>query len=102
MNTNPWFLERMADYERDRIQRDMKQILLEKEAIRAGHTEEIITKARLYRPRRLMQIMPTFVKWMSAWADKFANPPKSKSVHRAKGERQIMVAEVSDCTSCGD
>ena len=57
MNTNPWILERMAEYERDRIRRDMKQIRLEEEAIQAGRTEEKITKARFYRPRLLMLIV---------------------------------------------
>lgn len=102
MNTNPWFLERMAEYESDRIQRDIKQIYLEKEALQASHTEEKITKARLHRSRPLTLIVPIFVKRMFAWVDKFANPLKSKPEHRARDERQIMVAEVSDCTSCGD
>lgn len=64
MNMNPWFLERMVEYERDRIRRDMKQIRLEEEAMRARRTEEKTTKARFNRPRLLMQIVPTFVKWM--------------------------------------
>ena len=61
---NPWFLERMADYERNRIQRDMKQIRLEKEAIQASRIEEKPTKARLYRPRLLMRIVPTLLQWI--------------------------------------
>ena len=62
MNMNPWFLERMAEYERDRIQSDMKQIRLEEEAMRAGRTEEKTTKARLYRSRLLMWIVCTLAK----------------------------------------
>lgn len=86
MNTNPWFLERMAEYEIDRIQRDMKQIRLEEEAMQAGHVVENIAKARLSPPRLLMQIVPTFVKWMLAWAGKFIDTlPKSKSKYRANG-----------------
>lgn len=101
MNTNSWFLERMAEYESDRIQDDIKQIRLEKEALQASRTEET-TKDRLHRSRPLTLIVPIFVKWMFARTNKFANPPKSKSKHQARDERQIMVAEVSDCTSCGD
>ena len=62
MNMNPWFLERMAEIERDRIQSDMKQIRLEEEAMRAGRTEEKTRKARLSRPRLLMRIVCTLVK----------------------------------------
>jgi hypothetical protein len=62
MNMNPWYLERMAEYERDRIRRDMKQIRLEQEAMLAGRTEVKTTKARLYRPLLLMQIVSTLVK----------------------------------------
>jgi hypothetical protein len=64
MNMNPWYLERMAEYERNRIWRDVNQIRLEEEAMQAGRREEKTTKARLYRPRLLMRIVPTFVKRM--------------------------------------
>ena len=46
MNMNPWITERMAEYQRDRIRSDMKQIRLEEEAMHAGRTEEKITEAR--------------------------------------------------------
>ena len=46
MNMNPWITERMAEYQRDRIRSDMKQIRLEEEAMQAGRTEEKITEAR--------------------------------------------------------
>ena len=62
VNINPWILERTAEYERDRIQRDMQQIRLEEEAMRARRTEEKPTQARLYRPRLLMRIVCTLVK----------------------------------------
>ena len=62
MNMHPWIIERMAEYERDRIRRDMKQIRLEEEAMRAGRAEEKTTQARLYRPRLLMRIVCTLVK----------------------------------------
>ena len=65
MNTNPWFLERMAEYEMDRIQRDMKQIRLEEEAMQAGRVVENLAKARLSPPRRLMLIVPTIIQWIS-------------------------------------
>jgi hypothetical protein len=64
MNMNPLMIEAFVEYERDRIQRDLKQIRLEQEAMLAGRTEEKTTKARLYRPRPLMRIVPTFVKWL--------------------------------------
>ena len=63
MNMNPWYLERMVEYEQDRIRRDMKQIRLEEAATQGGRTEEKTTKARLNRPRLLLWIVPNFVKW---------------------------------------
>ena len=56
-NMNPWIVEALVEYDRERIRRDMKQIRLEEEAMRAGHTEEKITKARFFRPRLLMLIV---------------------------------------------
>ena len=44
---NPWMMEQMADYERDRIERDIKQIRLEKEAMQARRMEEKTIKNRL-------------------------------------------------------
>lgn len=64
MNMNPWYLERMAEYERDRIRHDMKQIRLEEAAVQAGRTQGKTTKARLYRPRLLMRIVSTIVQWI--------------------------------------
>ena len=64
MSMNPWIIEALVEYERDRIRRDMKQIRLEKEAIQTGRTEEKTTTAHLYRPRLLMWIAPTFAKWI--------------------------------------
>jgi hypothetical protein len=80
MNMNPWYLERMAEYERDRIRRDMKQIRLEEEAIQAGRAKEKTTKARLYRPRLLMRIVPSFVKWMFSVGRKIHEYPSEKQV----------------------
>jgi hypothetical protein len=60
MNMNPWMLERMAEYERGRIRRDMKQIRMEEEAMRAGRTEAKTMKAHL--SRLLMQNVCTLVK----------------------------------------
>jgi hypothetical protein len=64
MNQNPWYLERLAEYERDRIQREIKQIRLEKEAMKASSMEEKTTKARGYRPLLLMRVMLTTIKWL--------------------------------------
>ena len=63
MNMNPWYLERMVEYEQDRIRRDMKQIRLEEEAIQASRIVEKRKKAPIYRHRLLMWIVPTFIKW---------------------------------------
>lgn len=63
-NMNPWIVEALVEYEKERIRRDMKQIRLEEEAMQAGRAEEKTTDARLYRPRLLMRIVPTFVKSM--------------------------------------
>lgn len=65
MNMNPWYLERMVEYEQDRIRRDMKQIRLEEEAIQAQASciEEKRKEAPIYRARLLMWIVPTFIKW---------------------------------------
>ena len=65
MNMNPWHLERMVEYERARIRRDMKQIRLEEKAIQAQARciEEKSKEAPIYRPRLLMWIVPTFIKW---------------------------------------
>ena len=57
MNMNPWLIQSLVEYERERIRQDMKQIRLEEEAIQAGCTEEQTTKARLYRPRLPMSIV---------------------------------------------
>ena len=59
---NPWYVERMAEYQTDRIRRDMKQIRLEEEAMQARRTEEKTTQAYLYRSRLLMRIVCTLVK----------------------------------------
>jgi hypothetical protein len=64
MKMNPWIVEALVEYERDRILREMKQIRLEEEAMQASRKEGKTTKARLYRPRLLRRIVPTFVKWM--------------------------------------
>jgi hypothetical protein len=70
MNSNPWIVDALIEYERDRIRRDMKQIRLEEEALQAGRTEEKTTKARLYRPLLLMRIMSTLVKLRPLRVDK--------------------------------
>jgi hypothetical protein len=62
MNTNPWFLERMADYEQDRIQRDIQQIRLEKEAMQAAPIEEKANRTGLPLYGLLMSIVSTLVR----------------------------------------
>lgn len=80
MNTNPWFLERMAEHETDRIRREMKELRLEKEVLQAGRKVEGRTKPLLYRPGPILGIVPAFARSLVALATRFpAAPPKSKS-----------------------
>ena len=62
MNTNPWFVERMAQYERDRIQGDMRQIRLEEEALQASHIEGKTNKVNSPGDRRFLWIVSMFVR----------------------------------------
>ena len=55
MNQNPWHVESMAQYERGRIQQEMKQIRLEEEAL----------KGRVRRPGLLQQARLMVSKWLS-------------------------------------
>ena len=86
MNNNPWVIQALVEYERDRILRDMEQIRLEEGAIQAGRLVKDTAKIRLSPARLRMLIVPTFVKWMFAWAGKFIDTlSKSKSKYRASG-----------------
>jgi len=86
MNINPWMIEALVEYEKDRIQRDMKRIRLEEESIEAGRVVENIAETRLSLPHLVMQIASRFVKWMFWSGNKFTDtPPKSKSGYRASG-----------------
>jgi hypothetical protein len=62
MNMNPWLMEQMADYERDRIERDIKQIRLEKEAMQARREEENTKKASLPRLSLLLLALAAFIR----------------------------------------
>jgi hypothetical protein len=83
MNMNPWFLEGMAQFETDRIRRDLKQIRLEEEAMQARRAEEKTIKARLYRPGLLMQIVPIFVEWMFS---------RGRKIHEYSSEKQVQAS----------
>jgi len=86
MNINPWMIEALVEYEKDRIQRDMKRIRLEEESIEAGRVVENTAKTHLSLPHLVMQIASRFVKWMFWSGNKFTDtPPKSKSGYRASG-----------------
>jgi hypothetical protein len=86
MNINPWLLEALVEYEKGRIQRDMKRIRLEAESIETGRVVENISKTRLSLHQLLIEIASRFVKWMFWSGNKFINtPPKSKSGYRASG-----------------
>ena len=63
MNNNPWIVEAMADYERDRIRRELKQIRLEEKAVKATQQIEAKTnKARVYRPGVFVRIVLATIK----------------------------------------
>ena len=86
MNINPWMIEALVEYEKDRIQRDMKRIRLEEESIEDGRVVENTAKTHLSLPHLVMQIASRFVKWMFWSRNKFTDtPPKSKSGYRASG-----------------
>ena len=86
MNINPWLIEALVEYEKGRIQRDMKRIRLEAESIEAGRVVENIAKPRLSLPQFLMEVASKFVKWMFWSGNKLIDtPPKSKSGYRASG-----------------
>lgn len=59
---NPWLMEKMANYESNRIQRDIKQIHLEKEATMARRLEEKTNNTRLPGFRLLLLIISAFVR----------------------------------------
>ena len=86
MNINPWLIEALVEYEKERIQRDMRRIRLEEEALEASRVVKNMAKTRLSLLRLLTQIMSRFVKWMFWSGNKFTDtPPKSKSGYRASG-----------------
>ena len=64
MNINPWVIQALVEYERDRILHDMQQIRLEEEAMQAERVVEDIATTRLSRSRRLMLIVSTLIQWM--------------------------------------
>ena len=65
MNQNPWFVERMVEYDQDRVRRDMKQIRLEEEALKAGRRmEEKTIKAPVHRPRLVLRVLMNTVRWL--------------------------------------
>jgi hypothetical protein len=53
---NPWYLENMAEYQRQQIRNDFEQIHLEDRAIRS----------RVYRPGLFERSMFRFANWMIA------------------------------------
>ena len=64
MYQNPWHVEHMAQYERERIQKDMKQIRLEEEALKASRAEEHPTKARARRTSLPLRIVFAIMRLM--------------------------------------
>jgi hypothetical protein len=78
-NMNPWIVQALVEYDRERVRHHMEQI----------HLEEVIQAGRLVEhasPLLLMRIVLNFVKWILVWVGKFtAIPRKSKSEYRASG-----------------
>lgn len=62
MNNNPWIVESMAEYERDRIRHELKQIRLEEKARKASQVEAKTSKARAYRPGVFMRVVIATIK----------------------------------------
>jgi hypothetical protein len=60
---NHWNIDNSAEYQRDRMRRELKEIRLAEKAMRASRqTEEKTTKARGYRPGLVMRIILTTIK----------------------------------------
>ena len=64
MNQNPWYVDGLAAYERDRVRSEMKQIRLEEAAMKAGDLEQAKGKSRASRPGLLVQIVLLTMKWL--------------------------------------
>ena len=66
MNQNPWYVDGMAQYERDRIRSELKQIRLEEKAMKASQkaSQREDNSSRAYRPNLLMRIVLTTIKWL--------------------------------------
>jgi hypothetical protein len=62
MNNNPWLVDGLADYERDRIRGELKQIRLAEKALKATQMEAKTNKAPVYRPGVLMRIVLATIK----------------------------------------
>jgi hypothetical protein len=64
MNQNPWYVDGLAEYERDRVRREVRQIRLEEKAMKAMQREGKPGKARAYRVSLLMGIVLAMLKWL--------------------------------------
>ena len=64
MNQNPWYVDGLAAYERDRVRSEMKQIRLEEAAMKTSDLEQTKGKTRAPRPGLLMQIVLLTMKWL--------------------------------------
>jgi hypothetical protein len=64
MNQNPWYVDGLAAYERERVRSEMKQIRLEEAARKTSDLEQTKSKTRASRPGRLMQIVLITIKWL--------------------------------------
>lgn len=62
MNNNPWLVDGLADYERDRIRHELKEIRLAEKAMKATQVEAKTSKAHVYRPGVFMRIVLAMIK----------------------------------------
>ena len=74
MNQNPWYLERMVQYEQDRTDQALKQIRLEEEAL----------KARVRHPGLLAKARFLMRRWVEARQQHATSAPRPLTTAPAK------------------
>ena len=64
MNQNPWYVDGLAAYERERVRSELKQIRMEEEAMNANNLKPTKSTIRLSRPGPLVQIVLIAINWL--------------------------------------
>jgi hypothetical protein len=59
---NHWNIDNSAEYQRDRMRRELKEIRLAEKAMKASQREEKTSQARVHRPGLVMRIILTTIK----------------------------------------